>query len=178
MLASCKVDLAEKTAGPTMLISITVENFGSIADEQTLDLRIPDTTPALDRFEPVPGRLPIRLPRVVGFFGPNASGKTTVLRAITSVMSFVVNSFELAPDAKLPYFGPFGNRVYFDKPTKISVDFDAAWLSGGTTKTFRYTVEIGNKDGLADSVQSEKLYYAEKNRFRRIFERSASEFMA
>ena len=66
-----------------MLISITVENFGSIADEQTLDLRIPDTTPALDRFEPVPGRLPIRLPRVGGFFGPNASGrcKASILRS-------------------------------------------------------------------------------------------------
>jgi energy-coupling factor transporter ATP-binding protein EcfA2 len=160
-----------------MLISVTVENFGSIADAQTLDLRIPKTTPALDRFEPVLGRLPIRLPRVVGFFGPNASGKTTLLRAITSVISFVANSFELAPDAKLPYFVPFGSRLYFDKPTRISVDFDAAWLGGESTKTFRYALEISNQDGLAESVQSEKLYYAEKTRFRRVFERSAKGFV-
>ncbi len=113
-----------------MIHRFSIENFYSIREEQVVDLVLPRTTPELPRFPASHADETIRLPTVIALFGANASGKTNVLRALTGAVDFAVNSFNLAPDAALSPFQPFRAKDWRDRPTRIVVDFDAAWLGG------------------------------------------------
>ena len=79
-----------------MLHKIEIENFFSIGDRQVIDLRarksVDDT---LGRLSKIYVGSDDRAPNVVALFGPNASGKSNVLRAITFGAWFVTRSFEV-----------------------------------------------------------------------------------
>ena len=77
-----------------MLYKITIENFFSIAEQQELILQVPNNAPDLPCFIPPRSDKDIRLPTVVGIFGSNASGKSTVLRALVSTALFGIHSFD------------------------------------------------------------------------------------
>lgn len=153
-----------------MIHRIEVENYGSIRESQVLDLALPATTPAMDRFVPSHGDPSVRLPTVVAFFGPNASGKTTVLRAVTSTIAFVVQSFQLAADAPIPHFAPFRSAAWASRPTRITIDFDAEWL-GGKANVFRYHLALGHGERGAERVLVEQLSVRQDKRFRALFRR-------
>ena len=92
-----------------MIHKITIENFFSIADQQEMDFHVPANAPDLANFrdsQAVPSQ---RLPLIVGLFGPNASGKSTALRAVTDVAQFVTHSFALAPNIPIPFFNPYAH---------------------------------------------------------------------
>ena len=67
-----------------MLYKIIIENFFSIAENQELTFEVPANAPDLACFKLSRSNQKTRLPMVVGFFGPNASGKSTILRAVVS----------------------------------------------------------------------------------------------
>lgn len=155
-----------------MLVSLTIENFGSIANAQTLDLRIPETTPDLDCFFSTQVDDRIRLPRVVGVFGPNASGKTTVLRAVAAASAFVVHSFDLAPDQSIPYFEPFLGVPFEERPTRIVLEFGAVWIDQALCR-YRYEIVAGSRSQLdRREVFKESLVYYPSGHPRRLFDRS------
>lgn len=155
-----------------MLISITVENFGSIAEAQTLDLRIPETTPDRDSFFSTEVNERIRLPRVIGVFGPNASGKTTVLKAIAAAAAFVVYSFDLAPDQPVPYFEPFLGPPFENRPTRIMLEFGAGWINQAPCR-YRYEIVAGSWEHHdRREVLRETLVYYPSGHPRRLFERN------
>mgnify|MGYP001767569634 CR=1 FL=1 len=153
-----------------MIHRIEVENYGSIREAQVLDLALPATTPAMDRFVPSHGDPSVRLPTVVAFFGPNAAGKSTVLRAVVSTIEFVVRSFQLAPDASISHFAPFRSAAWAMRPTWITIDFDAEWL-GGKANVFRYHLELANGERWAERVLVESLLVRQGQRFRALFRR-------
>ncbi len=153
-----------------MIHRIEIENFGSIREAQVLDLALPATTPQMERFVPSPGDPSVRLPTVVAFFGPNASGKTTVLRAVTSTIAFVAQSFGSAPDALIPGFQPFRSADWANRPTRITIDFDAEWL-GGKVNVFRYHLALGHGERGAERVLAEQLSVRQVKRFRALFRR-------
>jgi hypothetical protein len=157
-----------------MIHRIAIENFGSIREQRAIDLRLRATTPEMGRFVASHGAPEVRLPTVVAFFGPNASGKSTVLRAMTSTIDFVLDSFGLAPDAPIPYFRPFRSNEWRRRPTRIDVDFDAAWI-GGVNHLYRYqlTIEHSGKEGAR--VLAEVLSVREGRRFRSLFRRHEQE---
>ncbi len=158
-----------------MIHRIEIENFGSIREAQVLDLALPATTPQMERFVKAPGAPGVRLPTVVAFFGPNASGKTTVLRAVTSTIAFVTQSFQLAPDAPIPGFQPFRSVDWAKRPTRITIDFGAAWL-GGEANVFRYHLELANGERWAERVLAEQLLVRQGRRFRTLFRRDEHGF--
>jgi AAA domain, putative AbiEii toxin, Type IV TA system len=154
-----------------MIHRIEIENYGSIREAQVIDLTLPATTPTMDRFVASHGAPHIRLPTVVAFFGPNAAGKTTVLRAIASTIDFVVHSFSLAPNASIPYFQPFRSTTWATRPTRIVIDFDAKWI-GATGYIYRYQLTIGHgEQRTAERVHSESLLIRDGRRFRALFRR-------
>lgn len=153
-----------------MIHRIAIENFGSIREEQVLDLTLPATTPDMPRFVPSHGDRGVRLPTVVAFYGPNASGKTTVLRAVTTVLDFILASFDLTPDAALPYFAPFRSNLWTKRPTQITLDFDAEWL-GGVPHVYRYEITVDHANRIGDLVKFEKLLIRDGSRFRALFKR-------
>jgi hypothetical protein len=153
-----------------MIHRILIENYGAIREAQSIDLRLPATTPEMGRFVVSHGESKVRLPTVVAFFGPNAAGKSTVLRAVVSTIDFVVTSFGLAPDASIPYFHPFLSANWWNRPSRIVIDFDANWV-GQVARLYRYEVHIGHDKTPGEAVLVEALSIHEGRRFRALFRR-------
>ncbi|MCX6902550.1 MAG: ATP-binding protein [Verrucomicrobia bacterium] len=89
-----------------MIIEFTVQNYRSFKKEQTLNLAasnydksLPENVMVVD----LPGLQELRLVKAAALYGPNAGGKTNVLRALAFLQWLVVNSATgLRPGAKLP----------------------------------------------------------------------------
>ena len=109
-----------------MIVDFTVENFRSIKDMQTLSMLATafKEHPKNTFLNPNPNDKEFRLLRTAGIYGANASGKSNVLRAIETFVSFVKNSTEIKVDEKIKYFDPFKldkNTIF--APTKFELEF-------------------------------------------------------
>jgi len=169
-----------------MLYRLEVSNFFSIRRPQVIDLRIganvPDTP---ERFGPIFEGSKERAPRVTAFFGPNASGKSTVLKALGFVAWFARDSFQLQPSAGLPC-ERFNDPDAMKEPVKLAIEFgspidltveeiDANTAFG----TWRYEVELINTAGRF-VVKEENLRQRNsgKGKWSRVFERSGDNVVA
>ena len=156
-----------------MLHKITIENFFSISEEQELNFKVPANAPDLACFKPTLSNTELRLPAVIGFFGPNASGKTTILRAVISALLFVRNSFDKG--IPHPLFTPYRQKNWWEKPTKIMIEFDGKLDEESPYNVFRYELHIGHKSEPMDfsgkTVVYEALSYAPAGKFRSLFKR-------
>ncbi|AQX11294.1 ATP-binding protein [Elizabethkingia meningoseptica] len=76
-----------------MIINFSVENFGSIKDKQTLSF-LANKSDHLEEYyiiEPIKG---LRLNKLALIYGANASGKTTVLKALDFLKEISTNPFD------------------------------------------------------------------------------------
>jgi uncharacterized protein len=86
-----------------MIFRLEIENFYSVHEPHVIDLRVARNAPDLaNRFEPIHLGSADRAPKVVALFGANASGKSTVLRALAFLSWFVQDSFRLQPVSDQP----------------------------------------------------------------------------
>src|SRR5258708_4237826 len=86
-----------------MIFRLELENFYCVRDLQVIDLRVARNTPdAGNRFASIHRGSADRAPKAVALFGANASGKSTVLRALGFLSWFVQNSFQLPPVSNQP----------------------------------------------------------------------------
>ena len=160
-----------------MIHRISLENFFSVATKQEINFRVPVNAPDLPCFRPSCSAAHQRLPLIVGLYGPNASGKSTILRAITTTGWFVQHSFTIAPNNAIPLFNPYAHNDWWSRPTKITIEFDGQLAENAPRALFRYELHIGNEPNkLGKAVSYESLSYAPKGKFRRIFERHEQEF--
>lgn len=133
-------NLAEISSGMRMILRLEIENFYSIRDRHVLDLRVPLTTPDDPRFLEVPGQN-WRVPTVIAILGANASGKTTVLRALAFVEDFIESSFGAYEPGEAISVSPFQATDYEDGVSRVAVDFTPPeWM--GEPGVFRYELEI------------------------------------
>lgn len=163
-----------------MIHSLEIENFMSIRDPQTIQL---DVGAAVDDFPdryaetwPASGR---RVPKVIAFFGANASGKSTVLRALQYLAWFVRDSFQFAASDSLP-FEPFWDDRSSGKPIRLAIEFPGpeSFEPEAMDKTrcrYRYEVLLQWAEGKR-TVQSESLFFwpSRAKRLVRLFERGPS----
>lgn len=107
-----------------MIYRVEIENFYSIRERQIIDLAVEGEVPnELKRVVKVSGSPDTWVPRVVAVFGPNASGKTNVMRAISFVGHFArASAFDTAHDGIIPYF-KFRTSAMEKSPTRISISF-------------------------------------------------------
>lgn len=150
-----------------MLVSFSVENFLSIRDRVELSMVAADfdkslseniITTQLNRAKP----RPINLLKSLAIYGPNASGKTNILKAVLVFSNFVINAIQ-STGKPIP-FVPFA----LDPAWKIRPSsFEASFIAQGTL--YRYGLS-------ADSsiVHHEYLYATDKAGERKIFERRKS----
>ena len=82
-----------------MLVEFRVKNFRSFRDEQVLSLVASKDT-ELDVNCATEGKL--RLIKAAGIYGPNASGKSNLIKAIDIMRGIVLNSANYKPGKKLP----------------------------------------------------------------------------
>lgn len=159
-----------------MIHKITIENFFSIADCQEIEFTVPGNAPDLPCFRRPLADKEMRLPTVVGFFGPNASGKTTILRAVYSAVMFACKSFGNENAGII--FQSYRQKKWLEKPTKIIIDFCAKIDENSKYSMFRYELHISHN---AENFQNKKvayeaLSYAPKGKYRSLFERNEQSF--
>lgn len=153
-----------------MLYKVEIENFYSIGERQVVDLRARKLVDdELGRLSPIYRGAEHRAPNVVAVFGPNAAGKSNILRAITFGAWFAGKSFDLRPDYNLPY-QKFGSEERISKPTCLSFSFagpaDLRDFSPEASQcSYTYEVVFSARDGKElDTVQKERLSYRPKHR--------------
>lgn len=74
----------------TMLLSMTIENYRSFADPAVLDMQRRSFQTNL----PADGSWTTATNRIAGLYGPNASGKTTVLRSLWALQAAIARSVQ------------------------------------------------------------------------------------
>jgi predicted ATPase len=150
-----------------MLYRVEIENYFSIGKHQEIDLRarksVDDT---LGRLSPIYAGSKDRVPNVVALFGPNAAGKSNVLRAIAFGAWFVTKSFESRPNQDLPY-EKFGSKEKIAEPTRLSFSFSGPINFLDTSAEspqcpYTYELVLSPRGKAGDSVVLERLTYQPK----------------
>lgn len=148
-----------------MLIQFKVTNYRSFKDTQVLSLV---ATPVREHFETHTVSSGIhdlgRLLRSAAIYGPNAAGKTNLLRAMQFMQQLVVTSATTPPTTTIPH-DPFkliaANR---EAPT----DFEVAFIQDDVR--YEYGFSLG-----PTRIENEWLIEYPKGRGRKLFDRSWNE---
>jgi len=142
-----------------MIIDFSVTNFGPIKSEQTLSFEATADTTLEDYYihEPIPG---LRLLKFAMLYGPNASGKSTVLEAIEFLRDLVLDPLEKKSDTLS--FQPF----LFDENTPDESSMLKISFVKNAIK-YQYIVEF-NKS----FILKEQMFYYPKGRQAEFFTRN------
>lgn len=146
-----------------MILKIEFENFYSIKDRIRIDFRAANINTALARelkhnvmeWNGVP------ILKSVGLFGPNASGKSNILTAISFCCRMVLES-HLNNEGAVFNFEPFKFDGMQDKPSKFLIDFVCENVE------YEYAFELTKSKILAES-----LYHYPVGRRAKVFVRKA-----
>ena len=170
-----------------MLYRLEIENFFSIRDRQIIDLSIPLNVPDPDkRFAPIFEGSDVRAPKIVAIYGANASGKTTILKALQFIATFIRDSAQ-AKAFVLP-LERFNDEESMNRPIRLAIELGGimdysqsveADRSEGRPVGYgalRYELEIEVKDGVFTRVLLEAIRQRPqaKGKWQRVFERDAS----
>lgn len=169
-----------------MIYKVEIENFYSVREPQVLDLTVGASVPHdEDRLMPLYEGSDLRVPKVVAVYGANASGKTTLLRAIEFIADFVTNSG--TPNEACPEVHTFNDEVCQTQPVRLAIEYagviNPGWLGDGESSepgTLRYELVFHAKDGKVLWVISEVLTQkpAGKRKGSKVFERRGGEVVA
>ena len=163
-----------------MLYRLEIENFYSVRYLQVLDLRVADNVPdAPGRLDSVFDGASERAPRVIAIFGANASGKTTVLKALGFIAWFIRASFQRQPDTGLPC-ERFNSPDCADQPIRLAIEFGSSAIREPQSAidleigTWRYELALQPRASGMPIVSSEALLRKTggKGRWVRAFERN------
>ncbi len=102
-----------------MLVEFRIKNFRSFRDEQVLSLVASNDT-VLEENCATEGKL--RLLKAVGIYGPNASGKSNLLRALSTMKQIIIEG-PAKPGEKLPVTAFKLSHKYSKKPSSFEVTF-------------------------------------------------------
>ena len=127
-----------------MIHSFSVKNFYSFGDLTTVSFVVNDNAPKNDSYFEAPSGM--RLSKVETVIGPNASGKTNLLKILPFLKWLITDSFDIKPDASLPVqsfiFGKEKNQ-----PTELSVIFE---LNG---KVYMYSFILNSGKILSENLE-------------------------
>ena len=154
-------ELFRSLKGTFVITGIEIENFYSVRQAQTIDLRVAENAPdPPGRFGRVCQGSPDRAPKVVALFGANAAGKSTVLRALGFIAWFVQSSFQLPPDSTQPCES-FHDREAGQLRTRLAIHFSsvADFTDPDTEGCAKYVYEVSfrNEFGKPKAVLAESL---------------------
>ena len=167
-----------------MFYKLEIENFYSVRDLQVIDLTIAPNVPDLEgRYAQIFPGSDLRTPKVVSIYGANASGKTTVLKALQFLIMFARDSSQRT----VPGFPceRFNDLESCSRAIKLAIEFGGVMNlsretmdrveAGGEIEhgVYRYEVEIDVVEGNATRVLSEALRQKPngQGKWQRVFER-------
>jgi len=131
-----------------MLKKFKVRNFYSVGAEQEVSFEIGNKETFDNSARRLDSGKSINL--VNCFIGHNASGKTTILKAITFVFWFIRSSYDLKASRSIP-FEP--HKLHKDETTSFELDFVANGVS------YRYELEITRTQVLTERLRMKKERY-------------------
>ena len=145
------------------MLKIEFENFFSIRDRIRIDFRAASINTALARelshnvieWKGVP------VLKSIGLFGPNASGKSNILKAITFCCRMILES-HLHNEGVTFNFEPFKFDGWQNKPSRFLIDFVCEDVE------YEYSFELTR-----ERILSESLYYYPVGRRAKVFVRDA-----
>jgi hypothetical protein len=170
-----------------MLYKLEIENFFSIRDLQVLDLSIDANVPDLEgRYAPIFPGADVRAPKVAAFYGANASGKTTALRALEFIATMARDSVQRTA----PGIGDcerFNDEVSASRPIRVAVELGGVMnltqailqraQAGEKVEhgVYRYELDIEVDNGVPKRIMNEALRQKPlgKGKWQRVFERDA-----
>ena len=147
-----------------MILKIEFENFFSIRDRIRIDFRAANinTTLARELSHNVMEWKGVPVLKSVGLFGPNASGKSNILKAITFCCRMILES-HLHNEGVTFNFEPFKFDGWQNKPSKFLIDFVCEDVE------YEYSFELTR-----ECILSESLYYYPVGRRAKVFARDAN----
>ena len=130
-----------------MLIQFEVANFRSFRERQALSMTAGNFSEHTDAntFNPGLTGFP-RLVRSAALYGPNAAGKTNLLRALQFLQSMVLNSAKATGDS-VSNFSPFKLDT---KSLRQPSEFKITFVQGGIR--YEYMASLGENFVLAESL--------------------------
>lgn len=167
-----------------MLYRLEIENFLCFRERQILDLTVSKTA-SLDRahFAPIFEGATTKAPKTVFVYGANASGKSTVVKAMSLLAYFVVNSYKDRNAAAIVCH-PFANKDMLEQPVRLAIEFggvmdlnpgiDLGETHGdGAHGVWRYELEVIRINAKTARVCKEVLRQKPNgaSKWRRVFER-------
>ena len=147
-----------------MILKIEFKNFYSIRDRIRIDFRAGNINTALARelSHNVMEWKGVPVLKSVGLFGPNASGKSNILKAINFCCRMILDS-HLHNEGVIFNFEPFKFDGWQDKPSKFLIDFVCDEVE------YEYSFELTK-----NRILSESLYYYPVGRRAKVFVRDAN----
>ena len=104
-----------------MIHSFSCKNFYSFSDLTTVNFAVNDKAPSNDGYFAAPSGN--RLSKVEVVIGPNASGKTNLLKVLPFLKWLITDSFNINPSDLLPV-KPFVFGEQKNKPAELAADFE------------------------------------------------------
>jgi len=148
-----------------MIHSFSCKNFYSFGEETTLDFEVNSNAPEDNGYFLT--KSGARLSKVETVIGPNASGKTNLLKVLPFLKWLIIDSFNMKPeDLIVVQSFAFGDAK--SKPTKLSVVFE---IDGNV---YSYTF-ILTKEKILNEELKLTSYVKEKKSTKKIFSRSWNE---
>ena len=146
-----------------MILKIEFENFFSIRDRIRIDFRAANINTALARelSHNVMDWKGVPVLKSVGLFGPNASGKSNIMKAIDFCCRLILNS-HLNNEGVVFNFEPFKFDGWQEKPSKFLIDFVCDGVE------YEYSFELTKT-----KILSESLYHYPVGRRAKVFVRAA-----
>lgn len=147
-----------------MILKIEFKNFFSIRDRVRIDFRAASINTALARelSHNVMEWKGVPVLKTVGLFGPNASGKSNILKAINFCCRLILDS-HLNNEGVVFNFEPFKFDGWQDKPSKFLIDFVCDDVE------YEYSFELTK-----NRILSESLYHYPVGRRAKVFVRDTN----
>lgn len=141
-----------------MILGFSINNFYSFNEENAVSFIVNKKSPCTDAYFTTENGE--RVTKILACYGPNASGKTNLLKALSFLRWFICNSFDqLKPDGKIPV-QPFLFEKDKTDITSLSVVFE---FSGNT---YRYSLDLTTVQ-----VINESLHIRDGRGFKYLFKR-------
>ncbi len=104
-----------------MIHSFSCKNFYSFGDSTVVNFVVNDKAPSNYGYFLAPSGT--RLSKIETVIGPNASGKTNILKVLPFLKWLIVDSFNISPSATIPV-KPFMFGDHKKEPVELSADFE------------------------------------------------------
>lgn len=127
-----------------MIRSFSCKNFYSFADDTAVSLLVNDKAPTSDMY--VKSLSGERVSKALVVIGPNASGKTNLIKVLPFLKWFILDSFNIKPETEIP-IKPFLFHNHEHKPTDVSVEFEIG------KEIYEYSVSMTAKRVLVEELK-------------------------